>query len=138
MPAGRPGRSTGVDVTPLVPAGRQIIESYGEGRFRVGGTLHAGSILVFAERTEAWPVSDFSQLTPASLEPLRAAGAAGLVDVVLLGCGPRMGLVPEALRGPLRAAGIVLEPMDTGAACRTYNVLAAEGRRVAAALIAVP
>ena len=49
-----------------------------------------------------------------------------------------MGLVPEALRGLLRAAGIVLEPMDTGAACRTYNVLAAEGRRVAAALIAVP
>ena len=127
-----------MDVTPLVPAGRQIIESYGDGRFRVGGALHAGSILVFAERTEAWPVTDLTQLTPASLEPLRAAGAAGLVDVVLLGCGPRMGLVPEALRGLLRAAGIVLEPMDTGAACRTYNVLAAEGRRVAAALIAVP
>ncbi len=127
-----------MDVTPLVPAGRQIIESYGEGRFRVGGALHAGSILVFADRTEAWPVSALAALTPASLEPLRAAGAAGLVDVVLLGCGPRMGLVPEALRGLLRAAGIVLEPMDTGAACRTYNVLAAEGRRVAAALIAVP
>ena len=127
-----------MDVTPLVPAGRQIIESYGEGRFRVGGTVHAGSILVFAERTEGWPVSDLGQLTPASLEPLRAADAADLVDVVLLGCEPRMKLVPEALRGLLRAADIVLEPMDTDAACRTYNVLAAEGRRVAAALIAVP
>jgi uncharacterized protein len=127
-----------VDVTPLVPAGRQIIESYGDGRFRVSGTSFAGSILVFAERTVAWPVADFAALTAASLEPLRAAGIAGLVDVVLLGCGVRMGLVADSLRGPLRAAGIVLEPMDTGAACRTYNVLAAEGRRVAAALIAVP
>jgi uncharacterized protein len=127
-----------VDVTPLVPAGRQIIESYGDGRFRVSGTVFAGSILVFAERTVAWPVTDFAALTASSLEPLRAAGLAGLVDVVLLGCGARMGLVAEPLRGSLRAAGIVLEAMDTGAACRTYNVLAAEGRRVAAALIAVP
>jgi uncharacterized protein len=126
-----------MDVTPLVPAGRQIIESYGDGRFRVSGTLFTGSILVFAERTIAWPVADFAQLTAASLEPLHAAGTAGLVDVVLLGCGVRMGLVPDRLRAALRAAGIVLEPMDTGAACRTYNVLAAEGRRVAAALIAV-
>ena len=126
-----------MDLTPLVPAGRQIIESYGDGRFRVSGTLFASSILVFADRTIVWPVVDFAALTETSLEPLHRAGEAGLVDVVLLGCGARMGVVPEVLRRHLRVAGIVVEPMDTGAACRTYNVLAAEGRRVAAALIAV-
>jgi uncharacterized protein len=126
-----------VDVTPLVPAGRQLIESYGDGRFRVSGMLYNGSILVFADRTIAWPVSDFAALTEDSLEPLRAAGRSGEVTVALLGCGARIGLVPDRLRAPLRAAGIVLEPMDTGAACRTYNVLTSEGRRVAAALIAV-
>jgi uncharacterized protein len=48
-----------------------------------------------------------------------------------------MAMIPAALRAALRAKGIVIEPMDTGAACRTYNVLAAEGRKVAAAVIAV-
>jgi uncharacterized protein len=71
------------------------------------------------------------------LAPIIAAGAAGQIELLLLGCGPRMALIPSTLRAALRAKGIVLEPMDTGAACRTYNVLAAEGRKVAAALIAV-
>ena len=57
--------------------------------------------------------------------------------VLLLGCGARMVLVPPALREALRAAGVVIEPMDTGGACRTYNVLLAEDRQVAAALLPV-
>jgi uncharacterized protein len=126
-----------LDVTPLIPAGRQIIESYGDGRFRVSGVLFEGSVLVFPERTEPWPVAEAAAIDAASLDPVRAAGAAGAVEVLLLGCGPRMALVTEAVRRPLREAGVVVEPMDTGAACRTYNVLMAEGRRVAAALIAV-
>jgi uncharacterized protein len=56
----------------------------------------------------------------------------------VLGCGPAALLVPEAVRARFKAAGIAIEAMNTGAACRTYNVLAAEGRPVAAALIAVP
>jgi uncharacterized protein len=56
---------------------------------------------------------------------------------MLLGCGPRMLLLPPPLRQTLRAAGIVSEVMDTGAACRTYNVLLAEGRQVCAAMLAV-
>jgi uncharacterized protein len=59
------------------------------------------------------------------------------VEILLLGCGPRMELVTKAMRQPLRDAGIVVEPMDTGAAARTFNVLLSEERRVAAALIAV-
>jgi uncharacterized protein len=61
--------------------------------------------------------------------------ARGDIEILLLGCGARMGTVPFALRKGLRASGIVVDAMDTGAACRTYNVLLAEERRVAAALI---
>ena len=126
-----------MDLTPLVPAGRQIIESYGDLRFRVTGVLHQGSILVFPDRTEIWPVAAIEALTAESLAPMRAAGASGAVDLLLIGCGLRISLIAKDLRASLRACGVVIEAMDTGAACRTYNVLAAEGRRVAAALIAV-
>ncbi len=71
----------------------------------------------------------------ASLEPIRAAEPA--VEILMLGCGGRFAMVPAELRQALRAEGIALEAMDTGAACRTYNVLLAEDRRVAAALIAL-
>jgi len=59
------------------------------------------------------------------------------VEVLLIGCGPRMVLLPSALRRQIREAGIGMDAMDTGAACRTYNVLISEGRRAAAALIPV-
>lgn len=124
-----------MDVTPLIPEGRQVIESYGEGRFRIAGTVHQGSVIVFPERTLAWSLRDIGELTPESLDAVAAARDS--VDVVLLGCGTKMTLVPRILREKLRAAGIVVEPMDTGAACRTFNVLMSEERRVAAALIAV-
>ncbi len=121
------------DISPLVPAGRQVLESYGHGRFRVSGEVYEGSILVFPERIEAWPVASLGDLTLASL----ASVVAHAPEVLLLGCGERLQLISGALRGELRAAGIVVEPMDTGAAARTYNVLLAEERRVAAALIAI-
>jgi uncharacterized protein len=125
-----------MDLTPLIPAGRQIVESYGGGRFRVSGRPFDGSIIVFADRTVAWPVAAVDAVTLESLSEVIAAGRAGDVDLLLIGCGPRAALVSAALRQSLRDSGVVAEVMDTGAACRTYNVLAAEGRRVAAALIA--
>jgi uncharacterized protein len=127
-----------MDITPLIPAGRQIVESYGERRFRVSGRVHAGSILVFADRTLALEAADMAAIDDQVLAPVLAAGRAGALELLILGCGKRMALVPAALRQSLRDAGVVVEAMDTGAACRTYNVLMAEGRRVAAALIAVP
>jgi uncharacterized protein len=126
-----------VDITPLIPAGRQIIESYGDGRFRVSGTAYASSILVFPDRTLPWAAAGAADISLDNLDAVAQAAAAGTVDVLLIGCGPRMTLIPSELRRTLRAAGIVIEPMDTGAACRTYNVLMSEGRRVAAALIPV-
>jgi len=124
-----------MDVTPLIPAGRQVIESYGDGRFRVTGVFHPGSVLVQRDRTDSWSVASMADLTAASLASL--FDRPGWVEVLLLGCGPRLIQPPPALRAELRKLGVVVEPMDTGAACRTYNVLLSEDRRVAAALIAV-
>lgn len=127
-----------MDVTPLIPSGAQIIESYGPARFRVSGKTFPGSILVFTDRAADWAVTSMSELSAETLAAVLDAGRAGELELLILGCGARMALVPAALRATLREAGIVVEPMDTGAACRTYNVLMAEGRKVAAALIALP
>jgi uncharacterized protein len=114
--------------------GRQIIERYGKGRFRVGGVEHQGSVLVFPDRTMSWPVVSFDQVGESAFEAVFAHGA---LDVLLLGCGGRMAMPPAALKAAFKVRRIALEPMDTGAACRTYNLLATEERRVAAALIAI-
>jgi len=127
-----------VDLTPLIPAGRQIVESYGGGRFRVSGRVFAGGVLVFLSRALEWPVGDAGAITAENLDAVIREGQAGSVELLLLGCGPRTTLIPAPLRQTLRGAGVVVEAMDTGAACRTYNMLMADGRRVAAALIAVP
>ncbi|MEO3430287.1 Mth938-like domain-containing protein [Pelagibius sp. CAU 1746] len=124
-----------MDVTPLIPQGRQIIESYGGGGFTVTGEAYRGSILVLPDWTGAWPLGGIDELNLESLEPVLTAEPP--VEVLLLGCGAAMAFIEPELREAARARGVALEPMDTGAACRTYNVLVAEDRRVAAALIAV-
>jgi uncharacterized protein len=121
-----------MDVTPLIPADRQVIESYGREGFHVSGVAHRGAILVFPDATQAWAPARIEDVTIESLEPVLKRGG---VEILLLGCGARMALVAKELRQALRAAGIVVDAMDTGAACRTYNVLLAEERRVAAALL---
>ncbi len=122
-----------MEITPAVKLGRQTVESYGGGRFRISGQIYEGSVLVLPGRTFSWAVGALDEVSLDSLEPLLAEDR----GILLLGCGPRLGLVPADLREGVRARGFVLEPMDTGAACRTYNVLISEERRVAAALIAV-
>jgi uncharacterized protein len=121
-----------MDVTPVVPGDRQVIESYGSDGFRVSGAAFAGAIIVFPDATRAWDVAAIGQVDLASLEPVVARGG---VEILLIGCGRRMTQVAKELRAGLKAAGIVVDAMDTGAACRTYNVLLAEDRRVAAALL---
>ena len=122
-----------MDVTPLVPKDRQVIESYGAEGFRVSGIVHPGAILVLPQTTHAWSVAAIAEIALANLAPVLSAGA----EILLLGCGRRIAQVPMSLRGELRAHGIVIDAMDTGAACRTYNVLLAEDRRVAAALLPI-
>ncbi|MGA3305842.1 MAG: Mth938-like domain-containing protein [Stellaceae bacterium] len=123
-----------VDVTPLIPAGRQVIESYGPKGFRVSGTLYPGAILVFPDKVENWTAAIVAEANLDSLKPLLDHGG---VEILLLGCGKSIARLPEELRQALRRHGIVVDAMDTGAACRTYNVLLAEERRVAAALLPV-
>ena len=120
-----------VDITPLVGAGQQIIQSYGANGFRVSGVAYDGPVLVRPARTLPWAVADIGMLTAQDFGQLQEDEAA---DILLLGTGMRMALPPAEVRDALRRVSITLEPMDTGAACRTYNVLMAEGRRVAAAL----
>lgn len=124
-----------MDVTPVVSAEFQLINSYGDGGFTIATVRHEGSVLVLPRATLAWPVAAVAELTPDLFAPILAA--APRPAVLLLGCGKGMLPVPRAIRDHLRAAGIVVEPMDTGAACRTFNVLLTEGRDVAAALVAV-
>jgi uncharacterized protein len=120
-----------LDVTPLVAKDRQVIESYGASGFRVSGNSYDGAILVLPQATHSWPVASLGDISAAALAPVIEAG----IQILLLGCGRHMLPVPPTLRQELRAHGVVIDAMDTGAACRTYNVLLAEDRLVAAALL---
>ena len=124
-----------MDVTPDVPQGKQIVQSYGDGRFTISGQVYEGSVIVFPDKTVPWSVDDFDDVTPESLSAV--TDVADQVGVLLLGCGQRMKQLKKELRDPVLEAGVVIEAMDTGAAARTFNVLLMEERRVAAALLAV-
>jgi uncharacterized protein len=121
-----------MDLVQLRPAGRQLIERYGPAGFRVAGVIHRGPVLVFPDQTLAWTATCTAAVTWASLLPVVEHGA---VQILLIGLGRRVEAPASTLRAELRRAGIALEAMDTGAACRTYNMLLAEDRQVAAALI---
>jgi uncharacterized protein len=118
-----------MELIPQVRDGRQVIERYAARGFRVSGAIYLGPVLVFPDRTEAWAEAAF---TAEGLAPVLAHGG---IELLLLGFGRRVAPVSVELRSALKAGGIAVEPMDTGAACRTYNMLVAEDRRVAAALL---
>ncbi|MBM3618852.1 MAG: hypothetical protein FJX23_09985 [Alphaproteobacteria bacterium] len=124
-----------MDVTPPIPKGRQLIDAYGEGGFRIAGEEHRGSVAVLPTQTVAWTAEDISALSPESLAPIFASEEP--VELLLVGCGNGFAQIPRAVREAAKARRITIDAMDTGAACRTYNILMAEGRRVAALLIAV-
>ena len=124
-----------IDTTSPPPPGRQLVQAYRPGEFTVSGATFRGSILVLPDRTLPWAVSAADQVTADSLSSLRSTS--GAVELLIIGMGAGFALLPAPLRAGLKAWGIVAEAMATPAACRTYNVLAVEGRRVAAALIAV-
>lgn len=124
-----------MDITPAVPEGRSMIDSYGPGRFTLRGTRYEGSIIVFADSILPWSVAAPSEIDLDALAPVRAAELG--VEILLIGTGVKMAPLSSALRADIRAAGISMDFMDTGAACRTFNILMTEGRRAAAALIAV-
>lgn len=113
-------------------AGLYIFSAFGDGYVVVNGRRLETSLVVVPDQLlPDWEVAHFSDLKPehfTSLVDLRP-------EMVLLGTGPRQHFPHPSLYADLIRAGIGVEIMNTGAACRTYNILAAEGRRVAAALI---
>lgn len=115
------------------PAQVQLIRSYGPGRFLISEREWRQPVLVTPTVTTAWNVARAEELTLESLAALKAAPVP--TELLVLGCGARAIFVPPDLRAALKAAGLALEVVDTGSACRIYNVLLAESRRVAAALI---
>lgn len=124
-----------VEVSTMVAEGRNLVSSYGDGLFRFGEEKVTGSVILFPESIYSWNVKSIADITPESFA--RVIEKADDVEILILGMGTRLTPVPMAWRQALKPHGIVIEPMDTGAACRTYNVLVAEARRVAAAMIAI-
>lgn len=115
--------------------GRAPIDAYGNGGFRFAQASHRGSLLLLPSGIYAWPVTRFEEADAAAFKLVFEEAHA--IDFLLFGTGERQHFPGAELRSAFAAAGIGLEAMDTGAAARTYNLLLAEERAVAAALIAV-
>jgi len=113
------------------PDGRNLFTGYGPGYLSVNGTRHETSLIVLADRVAQWAVDSFEGLDEAAFEQLAKLP----VEILLLGTGTALRFPHPRLSQAVRDAGIGLEVMDTSAACRTYNILLGEDRRVGAALL---
>jgi uncharacterized protein len=110
------------------------VQHYQAGEITIGKTVHRENLILLPDRViTAWPPSSVNDLTREDFQQL-----AGLnPEIVLLGTGLKQCFPHPGLCQPLTQRQIGLEVMDTAAACRTYNILLAEGRRVAAALFII-
>lgn len=114
--------------------GQVPVDGYGRGGFTFAGMSHRGSILALPSGIYAWACAS-PGLVPEDFAAVLAERAA--IDLLLIGMGADMARPPIAVRQALAAAGLMFDPMATGHAIATYNLLLGERRRVAAALIAV-
>jgi len=114
-----------------LPGAANTITGYGDDYVAVNGARHETSVVVMAERLVQWPARDFDSLSIADFAFLKELDA----EIVVLGTGPRQRFPHPRLTAPLANARVGLEVMDVRAACRTYNILVAEARKVAAALL---
>ena len=108
--------------------GARPVDGYGPGFFRIGGQVYQGAVLTGEAGTSSWRGYDDKTVL---LE------LAGRVDVLIVGTGVEIAHIPAGLRREIEAAGMGVEVMNSPAACRTYNVLVGEGRRIALALFPV-
>ncbi|MEM8977850.1 MAG: Mth938-like domain-containing protein [Pseudomonadota bacterium] len=105
------------------------IDGYGPGFFRVGGKVYEGGLLILPSGLVPWSgYEDLGEILSAAQD----------IDVLFVGTGAEIASVPKAMREAVEAAGPGLEIMNTPSACRTYNVLLSEGRRIAVALTPMP
>jgi uncharacterized protein len=115
------------------PGSAQVVRTYGPGRFLISEREWREPVLVTPTVTFPVPIARAEDLTLEVLSFLKTLPVP--TELLVLGCGARAVFVPPDKRAVLKAAGLGLEVVDTGSACRIYNVLLAEGRRVAAVLI---
>ncbi|GFE65875.1 Mth938-like domain-containing protein [Litoreibacter roseus] len=101
------------------------VDGYGPGFFRIGGEVHEGGLVLLPNKIIPWTGYE---------DTAAILSAAGAIDVLFVGTGPEIAHIPAAFRDTLDEAGIGVELMATPTACRTYNVLLSEGRRIGAAL----
>jgi len=111
--------------------GRKVFSGYGPGYVAVNGERHERSLIVLPDRVLDWEVARFDELTESALSSLAALS----LEILILGTGARFRLLPALATRALRNAGTAVEVMDTQAACRTYNILLSEDRRVGAAVL---
>ena len=114
-----------------VPGAANAITAYGEDYVAVNAQRYPSSLVVTPDRVLAWEGKTFELLSVQDFEFLKDLG----MDIIVLGTGPRQRFPHPRLSAPLLDARIGLEVMDLRAACRTYNILVAEERKVAAALL---
>ncbi|MGY6709778.1 MAG: Mth938-like domain-containing protein [Rhizobiaceae bacterium] len=115
--------------------GRAPLDAYGNGGFRFADMSHRGSLLCLPSGIHGWEPSDFDALRIDDFD--RVLAEAQGIDILLVGTGNELRPLKAAWRTAFRQAGISADPMSTGTAVRTFNVLLAEDRQVAAALLAV-
>lgn len=122
-----------VDITPRISQGKQVIARYGNGGFVINNVSYNHSVVVLPDSTVLWPVK---KITGVKDIPEIIKNSSD-IDLLLIGTGHERVPIDADLLIKLKQNGISAEYMDTGAACRTFNVLLAEERRIAAALIAI-
>jgi uncharacterized protein len=130
-----PPATPGVVIRDAHYPGRAPIDAYGNGGFRFAGMSHRGGIISVPSGIYAWPVTRDDEIDAAALE--RVFAEAEAIDILLIGTGREMRPVNRDLRERLRGANIIADTMSTGAAVRTFNVILAEQRAVAVALVPV-
>jgi uncharacterized protein len=121
-------------VTKFLPQ-RAAIEQFGAGGFRFAGMSHQGSLLVLPSGMRAWRPQVFADLSPTDFDAVLAERDS--IDLLLLGTGATMARLPQEIATHLKSCGISVDAMSTSSAIHVYNVVVAEGRRVAAGFIAV-
>jgi uncharacterized protein len=125
----------GIEIREAHFPGRAPIDTYGNGGFRFADMSHRGSILCLPSGIHGW---DMDETKPLSIDLFqRVLAEARDIEFLLVGTGVEMRPIPADLKAALKAAGIASDPMNTGAAVRTFNIMLLESRAVAAALIAV-
>ena len=123
-----------MDITPKTTASVPLVQRYGGGTFVIGGQEYDGSVVIRKEGAMSWGITRFPEIDEAALQP---ALEGENIEILIVGSGERQEFFAPALRQQLRAKGVAVECMDTGAACRTLNILLQEDRKVAAALISI-